>query len=212
MKIGVSLVGISHLDSEKTNKRDSVGRLGRNRRNDAFPPNIVQNIIEPLQGGNDVSVYLTTYDHKEIADLTNLYSPKKIQILTYDDHFMQTTYTKSLTNLLDQDLDFVISTRFDIVYRKAISDFTLDYEKMNALFKEKDHNHLNYTCDNFYAFPAKYLEKFSQAILSMYDGGERNGMHGAIHEMSKYIGYDNINFIDSVDQLGHNNNYYYLPH
>jgi len=211
MKIGVSLVGISHLDSEKENRRDMVGRIGRNRKFDHMPPNIIDNIVNPLRESNDVSIYLTTYDHTKINELISLYQPKNTQLLNYDDHYMQKTYAKSLLNLTD-DNNFIISTRFDIVFKKTYRELNIDYTKFNVLFKEKGHSHVNYTCDNFYAFPSKYARIFSESIDSLYQSGERNGLHGAVHQLSKVIGYNNINFISDIDQLGGDNEFYYLPH
>ena len=213
MKIGISIVGISHLDGEKADSKDGVGRRGRVRKYDCCPPNILETLIEPLRAANnDVNVYLTTYQHKYIDELIKMYKPKFYTLKDYNTSFMQKTYSESLIQLKDEDLDFIISTRFDILFSQDMSKLLYDYNKMNVLFKEKDCNHMNYTCDNFYAFPKKYIENFSNSIIELFQSGERNGMHGTIHQLSKKIGYENINIIDNVDQLGHHNNYYFLPH
>jgi hypothetical protein len=212
MKIAISIVGISHLDEQKANSRDRVGRIGRVRKYDCCPPNVKENLIEPLKKDNEVSVYLTTYPHEHMDELVKLYSPTKCVLKDFGQSFMQKTYSESLLSLVDEDADFIISTRFDILFLRNMAELNYDYNKMNILFKEKDLNYLNYTCDNFYAFPKKYLIDFSNSINELFHSGERNGMHGTAHQLSKKIGYENINIIDPVDQLGHNNNYYFLPH
>jgi hypothetical protein len=212
MKIGISIVGISHLDGEKANSRDRVGRIGRVRKFDCCPPNVNQNLIEPFKKDHDVSIYLTTYPHEYLNQLIEMYNPTKCSTKDFGNSFMQQTYAESLNQLVDEDLDFIISTSFDILFSQDMSKLLYDFNKMNILFKEKDLNHLNYTCDNFYAFPKKYLLDFANSIGELYHSGERNGMHGTLHQLSKKISYDNIKILDEVDQLGHNNNYYYLPH
>jgi hypothetical protein len=141
-----------------------------------------------------------------------MYSPTKCILKDFGQSFMQKTYSESLLSLIDEDIDFIISTRFDILFLRNMAELHYDYNKMNVLFREKDLNYLNYTCDNFYAFPKKYLLDFANAIGELFHSGERNGMHGTLHQLSKKISYDNIKIIDEVDQLGHNNNYYHLPH
>jgi hypothetical protein len=212
MKIGISIVGISHLDEEKANSRDRVGRIGRVRKFDCCPPNINTNLIEPFKKEHDVSVYLTTYPHEYMDKLLEMYQPTKYFLKDFGSSFMQQTYSESLLQLIDEDLDFIISTRFDILFSKNMKELPYNFEKMNVLFKEKGCNHLNYTCDNFYAFPKKYIQIFSQSIGELFHSGERNGLHGTIHQLSKHISYDNINIINPIDQLGHGNEYYYLPH
>jgi hypothetical protein len=212
MKVGISIVGISHLDGDAASSRDRVGRLGRVRKYDCCPPNIKENVILPFQETNDVSVYLTTYPHEHIEKLIDMYSPKQYVLKDFGSSFMQQTYSESLLQLIDEDLDFIVSTRFDILFSQDMSKLNYDYSKMNVLFKEKGYNHVAYTCDNFFAFPKSMIKPFAQSIIDLFNSGERNGMHGTIHELSKHIGYENIKILDEVDQLGHGNNYYYLPH
>ena len=212
MKIAISIVGISHLDGDAANSRDRVGRLGRVRKYDCCPPNINEQLINTFKKNNDVSVYLTTYPHVYINELLDMYKPKNYVLKDFGQSFMQQTYAESVRQLQDEDVDFIISTRFDILFSQDMSKLLYDYNKMNVLFKEKGYNHINYTCDNFFAFPKSMIGPFSNSIIELFVSGERNGMHGTVHQLSKHIGYDNIKIIDSEDQLGHDNNYYYLQH
>jgi hypothetical protein len=213
MKIGISIVGISHLDDNLADSRDIVGRRGRVRKYDCCPPNVLDTLIEPLRAsGNTVEVYLTTYPHEYMHELLKFYNPKYYFLKDFKTSFMQKTYNESLIQLKNEDLDFIISTRFDILFSQDMSKLSYDYNKMNVLFREKGYGHMNYTCDNFYAFPKKYIDDFANSIIELFQSGERNGMHGTIHQLSKKIGYENINIIDNMDQLGHDNNYYFLPH
>jgi hypothetical protein len=141
-----------------------------------------------------------------------MYSAKQCLLQNFSLSFMQKTYCESLRQLLDQNLDFIISTRFDILFEKDMSTLNYDYDKMNVLFREKNHNHLNFTCDNYFAFPKKMIRQFSDSIMELFNSGQTNGLHGTVHHLSTKIGYENIKILDKNDQLGKDNIYYYLPH
>ena len=205
MKIGICLTGVSHEDGIRV-----PHGYYRKVNFDCCPLNIIEKIINPLKRDNEVDVYLTTYNHEYILDLFDKYSPKKYQLIPYSNSTMQKTYAQSLQQLNGENLDFVISTRFDILFNKSINDICLDYNKMNVLFNEDGWDHLHYTCDNFFAFPFKFLNLFIQSIHE-FEKIDRNGLHGTFNHFSNKIGKENTKIIDDIPGNGRKNSYYYLP-
>lgn len=203
MKIGICLTGVSHQDGMR-------GRHHRKINYDCCPTNIYQQVINPLRENNEVNLYLTTYQHDYVSKLSEFYRPTKFQLLNYNYSSMQNTYAKGLEQLRGENLDFVISTRFDIIFHNNIKELKLDYDKMNILFEEKGWKHKNYTCDCFYAFSFHLLEEFITSVyeLPSIDG---NGLHGAFNHFRNKVGEENTKILDPNPALGRNNPYYYLP-
>jgi len=203
MNIGVSLVGVSYEDGF---------RNGNYRKVDfnKTANNIIESIIKPLSKNNNVFTYLTTYPHPYLNNLCEIYNPKKSQILQYSNSRMQLTYEQSMKQIINEDLDFVISTRFDIQFLKKIDQIEIDFNKMNVLFREKGYRHKNYTCDNFYAFPKNMLPAFTDSIReSLYI--DNNGLHYLFNHFCSKININQTKIIDETDWVGRNNPYYYLP-
>jgi hypothetical protein len=209
-KIAINLVGISHLDS-KVGQPDAKGMGHHNRFYPDHPPNIIENIINPLKKHNDVFVHLTTYSHQKQQELISMYDPENYNIIeNFRDSYMQGTYIKSLENLIDEEIDIVFSCRFDIVFKKTIEDMNVDENKFNAIFREKGWAHKNYTSDIFFIFPKLMISDIIESINALYSY-DTNGLHGLAHQLSKKISYDNINIMDEEDELGNNTKYFYIP-
>ena len=88
------------------------------------------NVVNPLkEEGHEISFYLFTYDSPKKEDIVKIYNPKKSTFLDPNYNklgggdlietgikIISITYINSLNQLLDEDLDLVISTRFDISF------------------------------------------------------------------------------------------------
>jgi hypothetical protein len=217
MKIAINLVGISHLDN-RSNQIDSRNRPGGNRYRPEHPPNIIEKIINILKLNHEVVTYITTYKHEKLDDLLEMYDCKKYTVIeNFETSYMQDTYTKSLFNLKNDDNDFVISTRFDVVFKKDINEIALNYNKFNVLYRENNSSYcgnsiaLNYTSDILFGFPVKFTEDVAQSIIELYASGEKNGLHGLAYHLSRKIGVENIHSCDLKYQLGFDNDYFYIP-
>jgi hypothetical protein len=210
MKIGVSLVGISHLDYEKIDLLDGNSRIGGIRNHDRCLVNIQETVIDSLKRQSEVSVYATTYAHSELNKLIEMYKPKKMCVLDYANSRMQQTYISSLEQLIDEDFDLLISTRFDIRFKRDLDVTNIPMNKVTSLFRERGYS--TYTDDNIFFIPKSLIGSFILAIKTMIDvGGKPNGMHNAIHYMASLFGEDTVNIYDGESQLGHDNKYYFLP-
>ena len=120
MKIGINLVGVSYND----------GSIGRYRNYEDALEGFMNNIINPLkENGHEIFFYLFTYHSIKKDEIIAAYNPKKSTFLdpNYNrlgggdklENGMKTisvTYINSLNQLLDEDLDLVISTRFEYLY------------------------------------------------------------------------------------------------
>jgi hypothetical protein len=147
MKIGINLVGIY-----------KGGRTNYNSTKKSLMNNVINCWDEKP------NIYLTTYSSDEDNDLINFYNPIKYQFLEFDKSSQRKTNIKNLEQLKDEDVDFIISTRFDIDFHKKISNFNIDYNKINFLFRESPPN-TNQVCDVIFCYPKKYLIPFMISLI-----------------------------------------------
>jgi len=191
MKIGVNLVGIY--------------KGPRNRNFNITTESIFKNIINCW--GEKPKIYITTYHSDEDDELIQFYKPEKYQFLSFEDSNQRSTYIKSLEQLKNEDLDFIISTRFDINFFKKLSDFNIDFNKTNFLFKESNQGQ-DFTSDVLFCFPMKHLTPFINNlnfIFKNFSAKRRRNpsfnqhMHNMYYFLYKDIGKENINFMVDGD-------------
>jgi len=200
MKVGILLNGISH----------GTGRIF----NDCYE-NILDTVINPFKIDNDVEVFLSTYTSEFIGEVIKTYSPKKHKAMPIAGSDPITTYIRGLRLLTKEDVDVIISSRFDIHFNMNVVDLDIDYDKINFLFKEKDWHKDPYyfVTDNLFVFPKKYLNDFIDGIIKLLTDPPRVGcrdMHGIYKNMMDLVGEDNLNIISDVEELSHDNTFYYL--
>jgi hypothetical protein len=199
MKIGLNIVGISYNKETKKDWKDS---------------NIKQTLIECLNQKYEVETYITTYIHNELLELIKHYDSKITTIIKSDKSEQILTYIKSLKQLVNEDLDVIISTRFDIFFNQNFDELNFDFSKFNFLFKETGWwDNYKFTTDNFYIFPKEYLQNFIECIEELYKTPPRNNctdMHGMYNFISKKISEDNIHFISDNHMISNVNEFYKL--
>jgi hypothetical protein len=198
MKIGVNLVGISQGIRDR-NWKDSLD-------------NIKNNVINCWD--YEPKIYLTTYQHESTFDLLKDYTPTKYLFLPFQNSDQRLTYKNSLIELLNEDIDLIISIRFDIQFTNALSSYKIDFDKFNFLFKESGgwwQAH-KFTCDNLFIFPKKYLRATIDSIQEFYDHPVRN--HSDLHPLYSHIvpkiNEENINFIFDETYSSTHNPFYKL--
>ena len=199
MKIGLNIVGISYNKETKKDWKDS---------------NIKQTLIECLNQKYEVETYITTYMHNELLELIKHYDSKITTIIKSDKSEQILTYIKSLKQLVNEDLDVIISTRFDIFFNQNFDELNFDFSKFNFLFKETGWwDNYKFTTDNFYIFPKEYLQNFIECIEELYKTPPRNNctdMHGMYNFISKKISENNIHFISDNHMISNVNEFYKL--
>ena len=131
MKIGFAFYGITHgVDSKTGYQRDF---------RDCWS-NIQENLIDPFVAqGHEAVNYASTYtfnDPDVEKDFWSLVNPKKLIINNMEGSDAFTTKSALHDAFQHEDLDVVIFTRFDILFHQKMTEFPIDFEKVNILFPE----------------------------------------------------------------------------
>jgi hypothetical protein len=203
MKIGINLVGVSYND----------GVIGRYRNyEDAFD-GFMNNVIMPLkEDGHDVSFYLFTYDSSKKEEIISNYNPKKYTFLdpSYNKlnggdlienkmKILSVAYLNSLNQLIGEDLDLIISTRFDMnFFKNPFKEYDYDFNKCNFLWREPEYIELPIVNDTFIVFPHNMTENLINAIIDMETNppfGVNVGLHNLYLPMLKQVGENKIQWV-----------------
>lgn len=219
MKIGINLVGVSYND----------GTTGRYRNYRDAVNGFFTNIVTPLkEEGNDIIFYLYTYDSIERNNILDTYTPvRKSQFvspvlnhvgggdrLPNGIKVISNSYINSLSQLLEEDLDLVISTRYDInFFKNPFKEYQYDFTKCNFLWREPEFTHIPIVNDTFIVFPHNMTQHLINAIVEM----ELNPPHGvgvAMHNiyitMANQVGQDNVRWVCDDFKTAIENNLYKL--
>ena len=218
MKIGINLVGVSYND----------GTMGRYRNYENAIGGFMGNIVNPLkEEGHEISFYLFSYDSPKKEDVIKAYQPVKYHFI-HPEHnttggghklpnglkAISSNYINSLKELKNEDLDLIISTRFDInFFKNPFKEYPYDFTKFNFLWREPEYTHLPIVNDTFIVFPYSILDNVINSINQM----ETNPPHGvnvAMHNwylpMINEIGKDNVQWVCNEYITSANNNLYKL--
>lgn len=204
MKIGINLVGVSYNDGTSggryRNYKDSID-------------NFFLNIVDPLKNdGHDIRFYLYSYENDKQEEIISAYSPCKKNTFLSSEYnslgggdringikVMSSIYVNSLQELLREDLDLVISTRYDIEFLKnPFKEYEYDFNKFNFLSIEPEFTHLPIVNDTFMVFPHSMTYNLINAIVEMElkpPHGINVGMHNLYIPMCNEVGQENIKIV-----------------
>jgi hypothetical protein len=203
MRIGINLVGVSFND----------GRIGRYRNYEDALNKFMENIVNPLKAdGHNIFFYLFTYDSTKREDILKTYTPVKYTFLDPNYNKMgggdkienqmkiiSLTYINALNELIGEDLDLIISTRFDISFNlNPFKEFNFEFDKFNFLFREPEYTHLPIVSDTFYVFPYSMTENLINGIIKMETNpphGVNVAMHNMYLPMCEEVGKENVKWI-----------------
>lgn len=214
MKIGINLVGVSYND----------GNIGRYRNYMDAIEGFTNNVINPLkEAGHEIIYYLFTYDSPKRDEIISAYNPKKYTFLdpNYNKFgggdlienqmkIISLTYINSLNELIDEDLDLVISTRFDInFFKNPFEEYPYDFTKCNFLWREPEYIHLPIVNDTFIVFPHKMTDNLINAIIQMETNpphGVNVAMHNIYLPMVEQVGNENVKWVcdDFINAISNN--------
>ena len=214
MKIGINLVGVSYND----------GNIGRYRNYMDAIEGFTNNVINPLkETGHEIIYYLFTYDSPKRDEIISAYNPKKYTFLdpNYNKFgggdlienqlkIISLTYINSLNELIDEDLDLVISTRFDInFFKNPFEEYPYDFTKCNFLWREPEYIHLPIVNDTFIVFPHKMTDNLINAIIQMETNtphGVNVAMHNIYLPMVEQVGNENVKWVcdDFINAISNN--------
>lgn len=199
MKIGVNLVGISYIENSVDWRYTK--------------DNIFTNVISCWEN-DKVFTSLTTYSSKTVDTLFDFYKPIKYCLLNYHMSDQRLTYIHSLMQWLNFDVDIIISTRYDIHFYNKISNYSIDLEKMNFLFREMGWwDEHSFVTDNLFIFPKKYLVSVIDSLYQMVHTPyrkETTDLHSMYRNMVGIIGKENLNILSEEHELSNENSHYKL--
>jgi len=198
MKIGINLAGISHHNIKGWHTYKYGYR------------SLFDKVVAPLKKIHQVDFYLYTYDSDERDNILNIYQPRKYAFKDVRNSHPLITYIDSLKSLRGEKIDFVISTRFDLVFFVTPA---FDFTKFNFLFKEIEgwESH-RWTTDALYGFPYRMLDPLIEACkvcLPIYDRPECPGvLHYLYKPLTKFINEREIYFIhDELSKIQYEKRY-----
>lgn len=203
-KLGISLVGISHLIH---NERWPVSRTY-----ESCFGNFQTEVVEPLSKKFRLETHITTYTSPKYSDIIEKYKPVSFQFLPLQKSHQILTFIKAIDQLENSNLDFVLFTRFDISFHPGkLKTLDINPNRFNFLCKEQgyweSHHFVN---DCFYFVPYDMLPELKQACLELYRNPPRPGlmdMHGLYDKISNKV---KVNFMTQEHFLSSNNDIYTL--
>jgi len=198
MKIGIVFRGITSGKSP-TQKKDWT--LAKD--------NIKENLIGCFPSSR---IYFTTYSHEVLPQVVDFYKPIDVKLIDYNSSDQRKTLFESLKHIADKEVDFIFVVRFDMIYKKKISEFNINYNKFNFIFRETEPywTQNKFVSDTFFAFPKNYLVPFMEAVHTEIVQPERpySDMHGAYKRLYPIIGNENIHFMVDGTHRSDNNDYF----
>ena len=220
MKIGINLVGVSYNNAKEG---------GRLRNYEDAIENFHTYIVEPLrEKGHEVQFYLYSYENEKQDKIVNDYIPCiKSQFVKPDYNklgggdkvsegykVMTVSYLNSLEQLKNEDLDLVISTRYDIkFFQNPFEVYDYDFDKMNFLWREPEFMDLPIVNDTFLVFPYKMLDNVKNSIIEMEENpphGINSAMHNWYLPMVNQVGEDKVQWVDDRFATAIDNELYIL--
>lgn len=203
MRIGINLVGVSYND----------GTIGRYRNYEDALEGFMTNVVNPLkEAGHDIFFYVFTYDSPKREDILKTYNPVKSTFLDPNYNKMgggdvienqmkiiSLTYINALNELVDENLDLVISTRFDInFFKNPFKEYQYDFNKCNFLWREPEYTELPIVNDTFIVFPHNMTNNLINAIIHMETNppfGVGVAMHNIYLPMVEQVGKENVQWV-----------------
>jgi hypothetical protein len=161
-------------------------------------------LFQPLiDKGDEIFIFLLTYESPVITQLLDDYKPVSTQIIplteidSIDTFGRQKTWHLHSVNMIQTyennnsiTFDYILNTRFDLFYTNLI--FTnIIHSKINIIFK-----HCSGNCDdNFFLFPRSMLPIFENGIKDIMKEGKMT------HEICHYMNEkENIHYICPIPE------------
>jgi len=170
--------------------------------------------ITPL----NIDIYIHTYsvndyEDKKLLSIFSNYNLKKYNFEKEISKKISYSIIKSL-ELVDEDYDLIINTRFDVSFIKYLNNWSINYNNINLAFKDLEEMWIKQkkVSDLIYIFPKKY----NNILISALKKSENYYPHGPGHFIYKdlNINENEINFmIDgffSSNTDVQSNNYIYI--
>lgn len=177
----------------------------------------VENFKNCLFENNIVNVYSSTYFSEKLNELINDYNFRSLKITQIDNKYEKEIglnmkkrnkrFKETIKLILDDDIkhDYVLLTRYDIFFRKKISELNINYDKINIMWKGEWGKGNPIIDDNFYFLPYEKLQSFYDE-LNLIDERECS------HHYDKYIKDINCILDDNYSDINSVPTYYLTRH
>jgi hypothetical protein len=141
---------------------------------------IIENIVAPVRESNpDAKIYLATYDSPALAELQDKLGPCELIKLDAQGSSQIETYKEGLKHVFAQDeYDALAVIRFDLQFRKKITDWNVDISRDSIYFPVKEYK--SYWRDHWRVGDAVHVIGKS-AISHFYNAMIMNQLSGRAH-------------------------------
>jgi hypothetical protein len=193
----------------------SIGRHGQQVDFRHCWGNIEKMLIKPLQQqGHDIKIMASTYpfDDKDVEkDFYNMVKPYKVQFSDFTNSNKSTTKCASF-DLIENEDDVILLTRFDIHFKKEFPFHFVDTNKFNFLNPEGNlwWKTSQYTNDNLYIWSNSFTSLVKKALFECRFDRQYLDTHALYKYLIKYITIDNIHFISNLEEWSGDTSLYSL--
>lgn len=159
-------------------------------------PNNKKRIIDSLRNaGHQVTVYFCTYDSEHLKDFTEAYTAEKVFCMDFKGSSQHKNFKFALDSIAPfvNEFDKIIFLRFDFLYKKDISEWSLIDQKEGHVFLWKDaskeaYEKTKYCMDGLFLLDPKYFNEFKNMYDNTYERwlGVTNGLHFLTTELYNY--------------------------
>jgi len=135
--------------------------------------NIKEKIFNYFGKDKKINTFIATNDSPILDELKKTYDPVKLITTDKPRNPKLCMALKSAIDYRDEnkiEYDMVVFTRFDIMYNITFNENNIKKDKLNII------SVLEYDaviCDNFYAFPGKFLDKFYEIYMNAHELGRK---------------------------------------
>lgn len=161
---------------------------------------IRKHVIDALQEcGHEVNVYCLTYHSKMEQELLDYYKPVGYEFKNYEQmhlgedqvkrgYPLMLDYMVRAIDMVGDQADFIIVTRFDLLYYQSVTEIGLDFGAINFPF----YHYNPPICgneDNLICFPASKKEVLRELCVKMRDNSweERRKIWLNTHNLGEYL-------------------------
>ena len=176
--------------------------------------NVIDNNKKFLYQDKDISFYSSTYFSETLADLITEFKFKKLYLNAFinekESHIPNRWLKRNLRLketiklILDDGIayDYVILTRFDLVYKISVFDYQMMDDKINVICKSQFAKENDLADDNFYLLKFELLQKFYDDLCNKVPKDAYS------HTYNRYI--DNFNYLIDDSFYSHNIPIYFI--
>jgi hypothetical protein len=171
-------------------------------------------LIEPLrERGITVDIFVLTYTSEHLLSMIKEYNPVASFISPGDTmheggnwkrqlyfHIASANLIQTYEKQRDINYDYIITTRFDLIFKVPIYEQHINQEKFNITYKNM-YDETGNCDDNFWLFPRRFLSDFEKASVDLKINNKMT------HEFNHYFPTDYIHYMFKLSKEETYNNF-----